>query len=332
MARTPEPAGRGRLEAYVGGFEDPPPGVSYPLVLRRPGTEAWRTVFGVVAGFVFYLSVMTVLPSLVVGVAWLLAGRGLPYATYAQEANAYLNPAGMLGMNLALGCLVPLSWLMVATIHRTAPRWLASVRPRIRWRYLAICAVVAVVVLNAMQVVTWTVTGTVVHLAPQQGFWGFLAVILATTWVQATGEEYFFRGYLMQALGSLTARRWFGVVASALVFAAMHGSQNLPLFLNRLAFGLVAAMLVRLTGGLEAGIAGHVVNNVFAYLWAGLTTGIAATRGLTETTWIGSLIGVGGYALFAVAAWGIARVMRMETTTPGRPAVAGTPATRGRRR
>lgn len=330
MTRTPVPAGRGRFETYVGGFEDPPPGVSYPLVLRRPGTEAWRTVLGIVAGFVLYLSVMSVLPSLVVGLAWLVTGAGVAYGTFAQEANAYLNPAGMLGLNLAIGCLVPLSWLLVATLHRTAPRWLASVRPRIRWRYLAVCAVVAVVVLNAMQVVTWVVTGTVVHLAPQQGFWGFLAVILATTWVQATGEEYFFRGYLMQALGSLTALRGFGVIASALVFAAMHGSQNLPLFLNRLAFGLVAAVLVWRTGGLEAGIAGHVVNNVFAYVWAGLTTGIAATRGLTETTWIGSLIGVGGYALYALAAWGIARAMQLETTTPGRVAVSGT-SRRGRR-
>ncbi|WOQ18443.1 type II CAAX endopeptidase family protein [Raineyella sp. W15-4] len=323
MARTPAPAGRGRFETFIGGYQDPPPGVAYPRVLHRPGTEGWRTVFGVVAGFVFYLSVMSVLPSMVIALAWLVAGRGQSYPEFADNAAAYLNPAGMLAMNLAIGSLIPVSWLMVASIHRTAPRWLASVGPRIRWRYLAVCAILAVVVLNAMQVVTWLLAGTAVHLAPQQGFWGFLAVILATTWVQATGEEYFFRGYLMQALGSLTATPWFGVITSALVFAAMHGSQNVPLFLNRLAFGLVAALLVWLTGGLEAGIAGHVVNNVFAYLWAGLTVGIAASRNITETTWLGSLVGVGGYAVYALAAWGVARVMRVGTTTALEVAPAG---------
>ncbi|WOP18326.1 CPBP family intramembrane glutamic endopeptidase [Raineyella sp. LH-20] len=323
MARTPVPAGRGRFETFVGGYEDPQPGVAYPGVLRRPGTEGWRTVIGVVAGFVFYLSVMSALPGLVIGVAWLVAGRGQAYQQFARDAAAYLNPAGMLAMNLAIGCLIPVSWLMVAGIHRTAPRWLASVGPRIRWRYLAVCAIVAVVVLNAMQVVTWLIDGTAVHLVPQQGFWGFLVVILTTTWVQATGEEYFFRGYLMQALGSLTRTPWFGVITSALIFAVMHGSQNVPLFLNRLAFGLVAALLVWLTGGLEAGIAGHVVNNVFAYVWAGLTVGIAASRTVTETSWLGSLIGVGGYAVYALAAWGIARAMRIGTTTTVPAAVPG---------
>ena len=87
-------------------------------------------------------------------------------------------------------------------------------------------------------------------------------VILLTSPLQAAAEEIFFRGYLMQALGSLVAKPWFGVVASALVFALLHGTQNLPLFVDRLAFGLLAGLLVWRTGGLEAGIAAHVVNNV----------------------------------------------------------------------
>mgnify|MGYP006199530179 CR=1 FL=1 len=44
------------------------------------------------------------------------------------------------------------------------------------------------------------------------------------------------------------------------------------------AFGLLAGVLVWRTGGLEAGIAAHVVNNVCAYLLAGLTTSIAALK------------------------------------------------------
>ena len=94
-------------------------------------------------------------------------------------------------------------------------------------------------------------------------------------------EEVFFRGYLLQALGSLVAQPWFGVVVSAVVFALLHGTQNLPLFVDRLAFGLLAGVLVWRTGGLEAGIAAHVVNNVFAYVIAGLTTSIAALKAIS---------------------------------------------------
>ena len=104
-------------------------------------------------------------------------------------------------------------------------------------------------------------------------------MIILTSPIQAAAEEIFFRGYLMQALGSLVARPWFGVVVSSVVFALLHGTQNLPLFVDRLAFGLLAALLVWRTGGLEAGIAAHVINNVFAFLIAGLTTSIAALEG-----------------------------------------------------
>ena len=89
----------------------------------------------------------------------------------------------------------------------------------------------------------------------------------------------------MQALGSAVARPWFGVVTSALVFALLHGTQNLALFVNRLAFGLLAGLLVWLVGGLEAGIAAHVLNNLVAFGWAGLTTSIAALRTVQSLTW-----------------------------------------------
>ena len=97
---------------------------------------------------------------------------------------------------------------------------------------------------------------------PQPGFWGFLVVIILTSPLQAAAEEIFFRGYLMQALGSLVAQPWFGVVVSAVVFALMHGVQNPALFLDRLGFGLLAGFLVWRTGGLEAGIGAHVINNI----------------------------------------------------------------------
>ena len=88
------------------------------------------------------------------------------------------------------------------------------------------------------------------------------------------------------ALGSLVAKPRFGVVVSSLVFALLHGTQNLPLFADRLAFGLLAALLVWRTGGLEAGIAAHVINNVFAYLIAGLTTSVAELKGISGIGWV----------------------------------------------
>jgi membrane protease YdiL (CAAX protease family) len=138
-------------------------------------------------------------------------------------------------------------------------------------------------------------------------------VILLTSPIQAAAEEIFFRGYLLQALGSLVARPWFGIIVSSLVFAMLHGTQNLPLFADRLAFGLLAALLVWRTGGLEAGIAAHVINNVFAYLVAGLTTSVAALKAIKGIGWVDAAFDVGGFALFAVLAYGLSRLMKLRT-------------------
>ena len=155
-------------------------------------------------------------------------------------------------------------------------------------------------------------------------------MILLTSPLQAIAEEVFFRGYLLQALGSLVAQPWFGVVVSAVVFALLHGVQNPPLFAARLAFGLLAGVLVWRTGGLEAGIAAHIVNNVFAYGIAGLTTSIASLKAIREITWADAAFDVGGFALFAVLAYVLFRLLRLPQ--PGRPgpdALAGLGRTAG---
>ncbi len=89
--------------------------------------------------------------------------------------------------------------------------------------------------------------------------------MLLLTPLQAAGEEYAFRGYLTQAFGGLFGRTWAAVLFPALLFALAHGGQSPPVFFDRFAFGVVAGLLVVLTGGLEAGIAMHVLNNWLAF-------------------------------------------------------------------
>lgn len=105
------------------------------------------------------------------------------------------------------------------------------------------------------------------------------------------------------------------VLVSSVVFAAFHGLQNPPLFLDRLAFGILAAILVMRTGGLEAGIGAHVINNIYAWGLAGLTSSIAQARGLTGIGWVDAAFDVGGFALFAVLAYLAARLLRLRTRT-----------------
>ena len=100
--------------------------------------------------------------------------------------------------------------------------------------------------------------------------WFMIIAILLTTPFQAAGEEYGVRGILARSFGS-----WFGssrvglVVATALtsvVFMLLHGAGDPWLNGYYFAVGVICSILVWKTGGLEAGIALHVVNNLVGEL------------------------------------------------------------------
>ncbi|MBK8459371.1 MAG: CPBP family intramembrane metalloprotease [Micropruina sp.] len=114
------------------------------------------------------------------------------------------------------------------------------------------------------------------------------------------------------------AEPWFGVVTSAAIFALFHVSQqNLPLFLDRFAFGVLAGVLVVRTGGLEAAIGAHVVNNVLAFVSAGLVTSIAEVKAIQQVGWSEAAWDLAGFTFFTLAALWLGRRMNVATHTPG---------------
>lgn len=306
--RQPSPAPAATAEG--GAF--PPDGAEYPQILRGESYVWWRSVLGVVFGLSLFLLVTTVVSQALVMLFWATTSADQPARDYFARAFGFEQPLGMLAVNVGLATLIPIAWALMAMVHQMRPRWLSSVQPRIRWPYLFGCLAIAAVVLNGMMLLSTTV-GEDLSFQPQQGLLGFVVVILLTSPIQAAAEEIFFRGYLLQALGSLVAKPWFGVIVSALVFALLHGTQNLPLFVDRLVFGLLAALLVWRTGGLEAAIAAHVINNVFAYLVAGLTSSVAALKAIDGIGWVEAGFNVAGFALFAVLAYGLSRLMKLRT-------------------
>jgi membrane protease YdiL (CAAX protease family) len=242
----------------------------YPLMLRTWGYDWWRPVLGLI---LLVLGALVVVPLLLVPV--LAVGIAIQGGDFGSEMTKALNqdkitPAAMLYLNLTLAGMVLVTWVLIRYLHRLRPRWLMSVRPGIRWRFFAACLGLAIVAIIAQLVVGAFLpedandAGGHLHHATWETF-ALAIVILLTTPLQAMGEEYAFRGYAMQAFGSLTKSPWFAILLSAVLFTAAHGSQNIPLLADRFAFGLLAGYLVMRTGGLEAGIALHVWNNLVAF-------------------------------------------------------------------
>jgi uncharacterized protein len=188
-----------------------------------------------------------------------------------------------------------------------------------RWKFFLVCLGLAVVALIAQLAVGTVVPSGGDSVGKVNDFTASTAaiaiVVLLTTPLQATGEEYLFRGYLLQAFGSFFGNRWVAIVATATLFALAHGAQNFPLFFDRFAFGLIAGWLVTRTGGLEAGIALHILNNFLAFGLA-LTFGdLTETLTVSQVSWWNIVLTVTQSGVYTVLVLLVARRMGLQTTT-----------------
>ena len=314
------PGGSGAWQPQMVAHPHPEPR-SYPLMLRTWDYRWWKPVVGIVLGVVGFL-VLQVLLLGVLAVAVAIQGGTGSFSDRLTQATSTtsVTPASMLYLNLSLASLTLVCMAVVRLVHRLRPRWLASVLPGIRWRFLFACLGLAVVALVVAVVVGAVLPhdpnelgGKVNHLDGRLVATGI--VILFTTPLQAIGEEYAFRGYLMQAFGSLTRSRVVALLATSTLFALAHGTQNLPLFLDRFAFGLMAGGVVILVGGLEAGIALHILNNLLAFGLAIAFGDLQGTLTVSGVSWWQLPVTVVQNGVYLVLVLLMARRMGLRNTS-----------------
>ncbi|KUP28639.1 type II CAAX endopeptidase family protein [Kocuria rhizophila] len=146
-----------------------------------------------------------------------------------------------------------------------------SVTGRIRWKWLLLCFLVAVgvyAVVNLAGIGLDLATGgtpTSVQLAP--GFGWLLATTLIVVPLQCTAEEVVFRGYLAQMVGRWLKHPAWAILLPVPLFVAGHVYDVwglLSVAIMAVSMGIVTWR----TGGLEAGIALHAVNNMTVSLFA----------------------------------------------------------------
>jgi membrane protease YdiL (CAAX protease family) len=265
------------------------------LYRAQPTYRWWRPFLAVVLTAVFFLgvSILLAVPLFIVLFATNAIDFLGPDAT--DELTTLISPDMARPWTLLFGLgsvilvlpLVPLA-LRIAGIRPAGVRVniLHSVLFGLRWRWLLVAFLPAAVVWIA------TFAGQIgIGLALGEQLLPFstdvptyllsVLIVLLLVPVQAATEEYLYRGVLLQSVGAWVRWAPVTIIVSAVLFGVSHAYDGWGI-LTVMVMGVGFAVVTIRTGGLEAGIAMHTVNNVAAFVVTG--TGMFGPTGITEDT------------------------------------------------
>ncbi len=305
----------------------------YHQLVRGRRYAWWRPLLALLLCAGFALSAQVVLGIALVVVV--LATGGSPMAALNRMASGQAMDALTFSYVVAgLISLIPSAMLASWIVNRIRPRFLSSVAGGFRWGWLLRCLVICVPIFVAYLIVQFAL-GWDYQPKPRQWVALLIIVVIGIPF-QSAGEEYAFRGLILQNVGSWFANRIVGLVVaiipSVILFALAHGSFDPWVFADLAVFAVSSCFLAWRTGGLEASIALHATNNVTLMVatilfggWADAFIGQGTTGDPLMP--LATLV-VNGLSVAGILVWsrriGLQRVYRPAADpTPAGAAVAG---------
>lgn len=234
-----------------------------------PDNRWFKPILVALLTAVFYLIAIVVL--FVGFFLWALFALGVDgdFNTWSERLIDMNTTTGVLFGLVNVILMWPAAELATLCIYRRSFSSMISLCGGMRWgqlgRYLLVGA--AVWMVCAIVMVAFS-DGSMGNLTSgivwnSQVLAMLIAIILLVPF-QATAEEIVFRGLAMNIIGSWLRHPAWAVFIPVPIFVVGH-VYDLPGLIDVGIFAVIVGTLTIITGGLEAGIAFHIVNNVFAF-------------------------------------------------------------------
>lgn len=239
----------------------------YHQFYRAPAFRWWRPLVALLVFAVGWLGATMI--AVIVALAWDVTHSG----TTLDPANMSLNlntPAMFAANNISLAACIPIAMLTGWLVYRQRPGFLSSITGRFRWGLFGHFLLIVAPLMLAWMALQAVVDGGLGNLAWGPNSLFLLATIVLTTPLQAAGEEYANRGLIARSVGSWFGNRWVALGAATIVngviFTLLHSAADPWLNAYYFTVALTFTLLTWRTGGLEAAIVMHIVNNLLGEL------------------------------------------------------------------
>lgn len=292
------------------------------LVYARRRSAWWTPLVTGLLALAFYVALLVVVIVAIVIAAFSDASIFDRLESLSVNPTFDLTDPFMVAILLGtIALMLPAYSLASLIVNGRRVGLISSAAGRLRWRWMLLCTGAAVVVGVVLTALSMLIPGEGSASPPTENpLWLVtLIVLLLLVPLQSTAEEYVFRGYLMQSIGRWLRHPAFAILLPVPLFTLGHlydiyGQIGVGFF------AVVAGWLTWRTGGLEAAIALHVVNNLLGF-GLGLAGGgdpSATDQGFWSM--MSSLALVGGYAAVVEVLFRRSRLARTLVLTPPAPA------------
>lgn len=170
----------------------------------------------------------------------------------------------------SLAVMIPALWIATKIVRDRPFSSYSSSRGGWNWKLFGKCMLLALVIVGIPGVISNLIIGG--DGVNRFSVASFIALTILGP-LQCMAEEYIFRGFLIQTIGSWVRIPIASIFIAALVFASGH-PYSIAGVISVLISGLIWGFMAKITRGLEASSAAHIVNNmsVFYMMGLGMTT------------------------------------------------------------
>lgn len=214
------------------------------------------------------------------------------------------------GISLLLGSvilLLPALWIAMNATRLGGLRTLSSVEGHLRWQRIGRLIVPVFLIFAVGNLAELAITCLLSGEMPAFSLpsLSYILMILILVPIQSATEEYAYRGFLMQSFGSWIPIAIIPLILQAVIFMGSH-TYNVWGLISILAFGLIAGILTLKTGGLEASIVFHAMNNICAFL---VSAAVGANAMAAEATILDMALSI---ALDLIVFFAILHIMKKK--------------------